>query len=69
LLHRAVKEGEDDADPRANRKRTKGQAHAADPGPADHGRKLPQQLQDLIARPMTLLNQGSVALDTTTMPR
>ena len=38
----------------ANREKTKVKLSAADPGPADMLEKLPQQLQDLIARSMSL---------------
>jgi regulator of CtrA degradation len=57
LLHRAVKEGEMTLT-QANREKTKVKLSAADPGPDDMLAKLPQQLQDLIARSMTL--QGRV---------
>src|SRR6201997_5370960 len=53
LLHRAVKEGEMTL-VQANREKTKVKLSAADPGPADVIEKLPQQLQDLIARSMSL---------------
>jgi regulator of CtrA degradation len=53
LLHRAVKEGEMTLT-QANREKTKVKLSAADPGPDDLIEKLPQQLQDLIARSMTL---------------
>ena len=53
LLHRAVKEGEMTL-VQANREKTKVRLTAADPGPADTVEKLPQQLQDLIARSMSL---------------
>jgi regulator of CtrA degradation len=53
LLHRAVKEGEMTLS-QANREKTKVKLTAADPGPADMIEKLPQQLQDLIARSMNL---------------
>jgi regulator of CtrA degradation len=53
LLHRAVKEGEMTLS-QANREKTKVKLSAADPGPADMIDKLPQQLQDLIARSMSL---------------
>jgi regulator of CtrA degradation len=53
LLHRAVKEGEMTLT-QANREKTKVKLSAADPGPADMIDKLPQQLQDLIARSMSL---------------
>jgi regulator of CtrA degradation len=53
LLHRAVKEGEMTL-PQANREKTKVKLSAADPGAADTIEKLPQQLQDLIARSMVL---------------
>jgi regulator of CtrA degradation len=53
LLHRAVKEGEMTLT-QANREKTKVKLSAADPGPSDMIAKLPQQLQDLIARSMSL---------------
>jgi len=53
LLHRAVKEGEMTL-VQANREKTKVKLSAADPGPVDMLEKLPQQLQDLIARSMSL---------------
>jgi regulator of CtrA degradation len=53
LLHRAVKEGEMSL-AQANREKTKVKLTAADPGPSDTLEKLPQQLQDLIARSMNL---------------
>jgi regulator of CtrA degradation len=53
LLHRAVKEGEMTLS-QANREKTKVKLSAADPGPNDMIEKLPQQLQDLIARSMAL---------------
>ena len=53
LLHRAVKEGEMTLT-QANREKTKVKLSAADPGPDDMLEKLPQQLQDLIARSMSL---------------
>ncbi|WP_407156743.1 DUF1465 family protein [Bradyrhizobium sp. STM 3557] len=53
LLHRAVKEGEMTLS-QANREKTKVKLSAADPGPADLIEKLPQQLQDLITRSMSL---------------
>jgi regulator of CtrA degradation len=63
LLHRAVKEGEMTLT-QANREKTKVKLSAADPGATDMIAKLPQQLQDLIARSMTL--QAKVRrLDTT----
>ena len=63
LLHRAVKEGEMTLT-QANREKTKVKLTAADPGPEDMIAKLPQQLQDLIARSMSL--QARVRrLDTT----
>src|SRR5919204_6669652 len=63
LLHRAVKEGEMTLT-QANREKTKVKLSAADPGPADLIEKLPQQLQDLITRSMSL--QARVRrLDTT----
>src|SRR5690348_11711827 len=63
LLHRAVKEGEMTLT-QANREKTKVKLSAADPGPTDLLEKLPQQLQDLITRSMSL--QARVRrLDTT----
>jgi regulator of CtrA degradation len=53
LLHRAVKEGEMTLT-QANREKTKVKLTAADPGPEDMIAKLPPQLQDLIARSMSL---------------
>jgi regulator of CtrA degradation len=53
LLHRAVKEGEMTLT-QANREKTKVKLTAADPGPEDMIEKLPPQLQDLIARSMSL---------------
>ena len=53
LLHRAVKEGEMTLT-QANREKTKVKLSAADPGPEDIITKLPAQLQDLIARSMSL---------------
>ena len=53
LLHRAVKEGEMTLT-QANREKTKVKLSAADPGPADMIEKLPQQLQELITRSMSL---------------
>jgi len=53
LLHRAVKEGEMTLT-QANREKTKVKLSAADPGPPEMVEKLPQQLQDLIARSMML---------------
>jgi regulator of CtrA degradation len=53
LLHRAVKEGEMTLT-QANREKTKVKLTAADPGAEDMIAKLPQQLQDLIARSMSL---------------
>src|SRR4051795_2626863 len=53
LLHRAVKEGEMSLS-QANREKTKVKLSAADPGASDMLAKLPPQLQDLIARSMTL---------------
>jgi len=57
LLHRAVKEGEMTLT-QANREKTKVKLSAADPGPGETIEKLPPQLQDLIARSMSL--QASV---------
>jgi regulator of CtrA degradation len=63
LLHRAVKEGEMTLT-QANREKTKVKLSAADPGPEDMITKLPQRLQDLIARSVAL--QAKVRrLDTT----
>ena len=53
LLHRAVKEGEMTLT-QANREKTKVKLSAADPSPADMLEKLPVQLQELIARSMSL---------------
>jgi regulator of CtrA degradation len=53
LLHRAVKEGEMTLT-QANREKTKVKLSAADPGPDEMIKKLPQQLQDLITRSMNL---------------
>jgi regulator of CtrA degradation len=53
LLHRAVKEGEMTLT-QANREKTKVKLSAAEPGPEDMLEKLPQQLQDLIARSVSL---------------
>jgi regulator of CtrA degradation len=53
LLHRAVKEGEMTLT-QANREKTKVKLTAADPGTEDMIEKLPQQLQDLITRSMSL---------------
>jgi regulator of CtrA degradation len=53
LLHRAVKEGEMTLT-QANREKTKVKLSAADPAAEDVITKLPQQLQALIARSMSL---------------
>src|ERR1700753_3779829 len=53
LLHRAVKEGEMTLT-QANREKPKVKPSAADPGPVDMLEKLPQALQELIARSMSL---------------
>lgn len=53
LLHRAVKEGEMTLT-QANREKTKVKLTAAEPGADDMLVKLPSQLQDLIARSVTL---------------
>jgi regulator of CtrA degradation len=53
LLHRAVKEGEMTLH-QANREKTKVKLTAADPGPDDIISKLPERLQDLVARSMAL---------------
>ena len=53
LLHRAVKEGEMTLT-QANREKTKVKLTAAEPGAPDTIEKLPSQLQDLIARSVTL---------------
>jgi regulator of CtrA degradation len=53
LLNRAVKEVEMTLT-QANRQKTKVKLSAADPSPNDMIEKLPQQLQDLIARSMNL---------------
>jgi regulator of CtrA degradation len=63
LLHRAVKEGEMTLT-QANREKTKVKLSATDPGPDDMIVKLPQQLQDLIARSMSLQSRVR-RLDTT----
>src|SRR4051794_33708361 len=63
LLHRAVKEGEMSLT-QANREKTKVKLSAADPGAADMIAKLPDQLQDLIARSMALQTKVR-RLDTT----
>jgi|SRR6201993_1414583 regulator of CtrA degradation len=63
LLHRAVKEGEMTL-VQANREKTKVKLSAADPGPADMIERLPAQLQDLIARSMSLQSRVR-RLDTT----
>ena len=63
LLHRAVKEGEMTLT-QANREKTKVKLTAADPGSEDMIAKLPQQLQDLIARSMSLQTRVR-RLDTT----
>ena len=53
LLHRAVKEGEMTLN-QANREKTKVKLTAADPCPEDMLTKLPERLQELVARSMTL---------------
>lgn len=53
LLHRAVKEGEMTL-VQANREKTKVKLSAADPGADDILERLPAQLQELIARSMSL---------------
>jgi regulator of CtrA degradation len=63
LLHRAVKEGEMTLT-QANREKTKVKLSAADPGPVEMIEKLPAQLQDLIARSMSLQSRVR-RLDTT----
>jgi regulator of CtrA degradation len=63
LLHRAVKEGEMTL-AQANREKTRVKLTAADPGSQDMVAKLPEQLQDLIARSMNLQTQVR-RLDTT----
>ncbi len=63
VLPRAVKEGEMTLT-QANREKTKVKLSAADPGPVDMIEKLPQQLQDLIARSMSLQSRVR-RLDTT----
>ena len=63
LLHRAVKEGEMTLT-QANREKTKVKLTAADPGPVDMIEKLPSQLQELIARSMSLQSRVR-RLDTT----
>ena len=63
LLHRAVKEGEMTLT-QANREKTKVRLSAADPGADEMLEKLPLQLQELIARSMTLQTKVR-RLDTT----
>src|SRR5438094_1958304 len=63
LLHRAVKEGEMTLI-QANKEKSKVKLAAADPGAEDMIEKLPQQLQDLIARSMSLQTRVR-RLDTT----
>jgi regulator of CtrA degradation len=53
LLHRAVKEGEMTL-VQANREKSKVRLTAADPGAADMLERLPEQLQALIGRSMSL---------------
>jgi regulator of CtrA degradation len=53
LLHRAVKEGEMTLH-QANREKTKVKLTAADPAPPDMLAKLPERLQDLVARSVAL---------------
>lgn len=53
LLHRAVKEGEMSLQ-QANREKAKVKFSAPDPGPADTVARLPEVLQRLIERSMTL---------------
>jgi regulator of CtrA degradation len=53
LLHRAVKEGEMSL-AQANREKVKVKLTAAEPGGADAVARLPERLQDLIARSMAL---------------
>ncbi|MBI5130512.1 MAG: DUF1465 family protein [Rhodopseudomonas palustris] len=53
LLHRAVKEGEMTLI-QANREKSKVKLSAADPGAPDTLERLPEQLQSLIARSMSL---------------
>ncbi len=63
LLHRAVKEGEMTMT-QANREKTKVKLTAAEPGPEDMIAKLPQTLQDLVAR-STVLQSKVRRLDAT----
>jgi regulator of CtrA degradation len=56
LLHRAVKEGEMSLT-QANREKVKVKLTAAEPGGGDMIAKLPERLQDLIGRSMTLQAQ------------
>src|SRR6201985_936839 len=63
LLHRAVKEGEMTLI-QANREKTKVKLTAADPGAEDMLEKLPEQLQELITRSMSLQSRVR-RLDTT----
>ncbi|KIZ34303.1 MULTISPECIES: DUF1465 family protein [Rhodopseudomonas] len=53
LLHRAVKEGEMTLS-QANREKTKVKLSAAEPGTDEMLQRLPEQLQELIARSMNL---------------
>jgi regulator of CtrA degradation len=53
LLHRAVREGEMTLT-QANREKTKVKLSAAEPGTPELIEKLPEQLQELIGRSMTL---------------
>jgi regulator of CtrA degradation len=63
LLHRAVREGEMTLN-QASREKTKVKLSAAEPGASDQIAKLPEQLQDLIARSVEL--QAKIRrLDTT----
>ena len=68
LLHRAVKEGEMTLS-QANREKTKVKLTAADPGPKDMIEKLPQQLQELIARSMTCKPRCAGSTSPSTRPR
>jgi regulator of CtrA degradation len=71
LLHRAVKEGEMTLT-QANREKTKVKLSAADPSPADMIEKLPAQLQELIARSMSLqsrVRRLDVSMHATTTER
>lgn len=72
LLHRAVKEGEMTLN-QANREKTKVRLSATEPGNPDMLEKLPEQLQDLIARSMYLQSRvrrldGNMHMSASEMP-